>query len=88
MSFRHTFVTEFLYCHGKPEKLEAIAAALNEYGTPTWNGHDGMGYFYGVIKDSNSVDTANQREEIIGKVRDAGAEVAIVLESGCRPLTN
>jgi len=49
MSYRHTYITEFLYKSGKTDELILIEDALVKYGTVHWSGRgDGLGYFHGV----------------------------------------
>lgn len=83
MSFRHTYITEFLYKHGKDEQLQAIRKALDEYGTVTWtcSSNDAeLGYFHGIIKDLDSHETKNQEEKILQKLEELGVKMKIVFE--------
>lgn len=81
MSYRHTYITEFIYKAGDPHALKEIEEALGEYcDTVHWKGRDGMGYFHGVIKDLNGQDTALEQEEIIRKLAKRNVRIKIVLE--------
>lgn len=80
MSFRHTYITEYLYKHGRDEELKSIETALDKYGTVNWHGENGQGYFYGVIKDLDSYETKNQEQEILDSLEKAGARIKIVFE--------
>lgn len=82
MSFRHTYVTEFLYKSGRQEELDAIRNCLEKYGTAEWigRGMEGLGYFHGIIKDLDSYETKNMEKEIIEDVLKNGARIAIVFE--------
>lgn len=82
MSFRHTYVTEFLYKAGVPNELQKVEQALLKHGTARWQGNDnGLGYFHGVIKDSNGHDIKENEEEILKEVLEAGAVIKIVFET-------
>jgi len=83
MSFRHTYITEYLYKHGRDAELEAIKNALEKEGTVTWEGSSNdnqLGYFHGVIKDLDSYDTKNREEEIIKELEKVGCKIKIVFE--------
>ncbi len=84
MSFRHTYITEFLYNNGRDEKLKAIKDILEKEGTVNWEpsfNDNQLGYFHGVIKDLNSYDTKNREQEIIHKLKKVGCDIKIVFES-------
>lgn len=83
MSFRHTFITEFLYKYDRQEELDKIRQALEEYsGNVKWEkaGQDYYGYFHGTIKDLDSYETKNQEQEIINKLEKVGCKIKIVFE--------
>jgi hypothetical protein len=80
MSFRHTFITEFLYKYGREDELKQIEEALKEFGTVEWRGHDGLGYFFGVMKDLDGNEMKSLEVEIKNKIALAGARVEIVFE--------
>lgn len=82
MSFRHTCITEFLYKFGNKKELDLIEKTLNEYGTFFWcgKGMEGLGYFHGIIKDLNSLDTKEQENEILKRLLDIGVKISIVFE--------
>lgn len=80
MSFRHTYITEFLYKANSEAELKKIEDALQEFGSVFWRGREGMGYFYGVIKDLNGQDTKLEEENIIKKLADLGVRIKIVFE--------
>jgi hypothetical protein len=81
MSFRHTVITEFLYkanSHGELNKLETL---LNDYGNFKWQGNDNLGYFHGIIKDLNGIDTKEQENEIVEHIlKETGVRIKIVIE--------
>lgn len=83
MSFRHTFITEFLYKSNKQDELDAIRKKLEEYGHVEWRGGgmEGLGYFHGIIKDSNGHDTKNEKEKIINEILiKTGVRLEIIIE--------
>jgi hypothetical protein len=80
MSFRNTFVTEFLYKADLPEEIRKIENALSQYGSVTWTGHDGLGYFHGVIKDLDGFQTKSEEKEIVEALEKVGCRIKIVLE--------
>lgn len=82
MSFRHTYITEFLYKANGEAELKAIHDALDKYGTVNWEGKgmEGLGYFHGVIKDLNGFDTKDAEQEIIKDLESKGVRIKIVLE--------
>ena len=82
MSFRHTYITEFLYKSGRPDELKTIEEALDKYGTVNWHckGMEGLGYFHGIIKDSNGVDTKLEEEHIVKDLETKGVRIKIILE--------
>ena len=83
MSFRHTYITEYLYKNGRDKELEAIKNALEKEGTVNWfcsSNDNQLGYFHGVIKDLNSVDTKNREQEIIKELEKVGCKIKIVFE--------
>lgn len=82
MSFRHTYITEFLYKFGKEEEIEKIRDALQKYGTAEWKrGGEGLGYFHGVFKDLNGQEIKNSEREIIKDIEDkTGVKIKIVFE--------
>ncbi len=83
MSFRNTYITEFLYKHGRDEELETIKKALEEEGTVNWScslNDSQLGYFHGVIKDLDGHDTKLREKEIVDKIENAGARIKIVFE--------
>lgn len=87
MSFRHTYVTEFLYKAGRKEELDEIKKTLEAYGSVTWHGgqnegHTELGYFHGVFKDSNGYDMekGGEGEAIIKELAAMGVRIAIVYE--------
>ena len=84
MSFRHTYITEFLYKNGRDSELESIKKALEIEGTVDWNSSQNdpqLGYFHGVIKDLDGYDTKNREQEIIDTLRKVGCDIKIVFES-------
>ena len=80
MSYRHTYITEFLYKAGDPHKLREIEEALGEYGSVYWKGREGMGYFHGVIKDLNGQDTEKEIVEIKKMLERVGVRIEVVFE--------
>ena len=80
MSFRHTYITEFLYKATLPEELKKIEETLNIFGVVFWHGHNNMGYFHGIIKDWNGIDVKNEEEKIVKKLKDMGVNIKIVIE--------
>lgn len=85
MSFRHTYITEYLYKAHRQDELEAIRKALDKWGTVDWVGQgqgasDIYGYFHGVIKDSNSFDTKRDEQQIIDELEKAGCKIKIIFE--------
>ena len=81
MSFRHTYITEFLYKHGLEEELKNIKKTLGRFGTVNWNGRDGLGYFHGVIKDLDSYETKENEKEIVHELEKLEVQIKIVFES-------
>ncbi len=84
MSFRHTFITEFIYRgnEGGELELEKVKKVLEEYTSfVEWKGQSGCGYFYGIIKDLNDFDTKNQEDEIVEKLKELGVRLKIVYEN-------
>ncbi len=85
MSFRHTYITDFLYRGGETgeESLKNIEETLNKYGTVNkeFRGVEGWGYFHGIIKDLDSYETKEKEEEIIETLKDLGVNLKIVYES-------
>jgi hypothetical protein len=84
MSFRHTYITNFLY-KAPPLNgdLVLIKEILSKYGTVEWGGKDEMlGFYYGIIRDSDGKDTLNQnvQQEINDNLEKFGAEIKIVYE--------
>lgn len=87
MSFRHTYITEFLYKHGLDKELKDIEETLAKYGTVAWKGgnnigHEQLGYFHGVFKDLNGHDMekGGEGESIIKELASKGVKIAIVYE--------
>ena len=83
MSFRHTYITEFLYKYGRKEELAKIQETLEEFGTVKWEGFSGdkqLGYFHGVIKDLDNHETKNQEQEIVKKLKGLDVDMKIVFE--------
>lgn len=83
MSFRHTYITEYLYKHGRDAELEAIKSALEKEGTVNWHGSSNdnqLGYFHGVIKDSNSFDTRTEYQNILERLEKVGCKIKVVFE--------
>lgn len=84
MSFRHTYITEFLYKgteESRPE-LQKISDVLDEYGTVKWEGGGmpGLGYFHGVIKDSDSFSSKEHDKEVKDKLKELGVRIEIIYE--------
>lgn len=81
MSFRHVYVTEFLYKANNQKELDEIRKALEEFGTANWHckGMEGLGYFHGVIKDLNGHDTESQEQEIVDKLAPK-VRIKIIIE--------
>ena len=52
MSFRHTFITNYIYIAGLENHDEIIENIKNCFPADfvEWRGHDGYGYFHGVMK--------------------------------------
>ena len=75
MSFRQTFITEFLYKNGRNEELLDIKKRLESIARIVYFSGDlkrGYGYFHGVIKDLYPTETKEHIKEIkkiIGKTR-------------------
>ena len=81
MSFRNTYITEFLYKYNLLEELEEIKSILNELGTVNWQGNiTGLGYFHGVIKDLDGHQTKDEEQEIVKKLEEKGVRIKIILE--------
>lgn len=83
MSFRHTYVTEFLYRFDKEEDLEKIKNALEKYGTVKFEksgGRDYYGYFHGVIKDLDSYSTKEEESKIVRELSNLDCKIKIVFE--------
>lgn len=82
MSFRHTFVTEFLYKGDKVEELKLIFRTLEKYGNVEWVGRGlkGLGYFHGVMKDLNSFDTKEMEKDITQELSKLGVRIQIIFE--------
>ncbi len=80
MSFRNTYVTEFLYKSSQQIELDTIGEALNQYGSVKWEGREGMGYFHGVIKDLNGIDTKTEESRIVSDLERRGVRIKIVIE--------
>lgn len=81
MSFRHTYVTEFLYKYDKLDEMKAIWNCLDKYGTVNWHGpNDYYGYIHGIIKDLDGHETRKIETKIIKELRDLGCEIKIVFE--------
>lgn len=83
MSFRHTYITEFLYKHGKGDELWKIREVLDSLGTVWWHGSQSdneLGYFHGFIKDFDSIETKNNEETILEKLKELGVDIKIVYE--------
>lgn len=83
MSFRHTYITEYLYKHGRKNELQEIENALEKYGTVSWcpsSNDNELGYFHGVIKDLDSFSTKEEEKEIVNAIEKSGARIKIVFE--------
>lgn len=83
MSFRHTFITEFLYKGGHAMDLKMIRTVLEIYsGNVKWEetGMPGLGYFHGVIKDLDGYSTKEIGGEIKKALENLGVELEIIFE--------
>ena len=81
MSYRHTFITNFLYKYGQTKDLKKIAEVLNKYSSNIhWQGQRQMGYFHGTIKDLDGSQTELEESEIIKSLKEVGVEIKIVYE--------
>ncbi len=81
MSFRHTFVTEFLYRFNSAEERYKIQDILKKYARAVyWQGHNNVGYFHGVITDLDSFQTKIQYQETLEELEKAGVRIKIVFE--------
>lgn len=84
MSFRHTYITEFLYkgTIQTQEELRKISEVLDGYGTVKWEGGGmpGLGYFHGVIKDSDSFSSKEHDQEVRDKLKELGVRIEIIYE--------
>lgn len=83
MSFRHTYITEFLYKHGRDEELKKIREILEKWGTLNWqrsSTDNQLGYFHGVIKDLDGNEIKSQEQRILDELEKAGARIKIVFE--------
>jgi hypothetical protein len=82
MSFRHTFITEFLYRYkdGEQEPQE-VRQALEKYASSVfWNGRDGMGYYYGVIKDLNGSDSKKEDKQLKEELAKVNCRIEVIYE--------
>lgn len=84
MSFRHTFVTRFLYKFDQEEWLKEAEAILSKYsGNVEWRdcgSNSQYGYFHGVIKDLDGQETLLKEKEILEELEKAGIRIKIVYE--------
>lgn len=87
MSFRNTYITNFLYKANSKHELDQIENVLSKYGTVNWQGgtNEGsknLGYFHGVIKDLDGYQTKSEESEIISAINDLDlrVEIKIVFE--------
>lgn len=84
MSFRHTYITNYMYRHGQAKELAFIKDMLEKHGTVNWScssNNGQLGYFHGVIKDSNSFDVKEKEgPELIKELKSHGIDIAIVYE--------
>ncbi len=81
MSFRHTYITNFLYRHGKQEEMDAIKDILAEYGTVDFVGRDNLGYLHGVIKDLDGAQIKETVEqELTARLKEFGVNILINYE--------
>lgn len=81
MSFRHTFITEFLYKYDRQEELKNIEEALKKYAfIVQWEGKDNIGYYHGIIKDLDSYETKIAYQEILEELEKVGVRIKIVFE--------
>lgn len=83
MSFRHTYITEYLYKHGKDDELRAIKDTLDELGTVNWHSSSSdnqLGYFHGIIKDLDGSQTKSEYQEIVEKLEKVNCRLKIVFE--------
>lgn len=81
MSYRNTYITDFLYKHGMDTELEAIRQKLDSFGSVHWEGERGMGYFHGVIKGLYYDEVERQEEEIANALKEMGVKIKIVHET-------
>lgn len=86
MSFRHTYITQFLYKYRCEKELKAIRDTLEkhcDYGTVHWYsaGKPYYGYFHGVIKDMDSYEVKIKDSKRLGKaMKKLGIRFKIVYE--------
>jgi len=72
MSFRNTAITEYLYKYGREKDLDKILEVLNEYGYFRYYHSPGQryfGYFHGVIKDLDGLETRLNEKEILVDIK-------------------
>ena len=49
MSFRHTFISEFIYRSGEMKMVNKVTKILGANRSCEFRGRDGLGYFYGIL---------------------------------------
>ena len=82
MSYRNTYITEFLYRYNKLDDLAKIREKLDSFGTVEWYGDEhGMGYFHGRIKGLYYNEIETQEKEITDELLKLGVRIKIVHET-------
>ena len=83
MSYRHAFITEFLYRHqeGQSEPID-VREVLEKYASYIkWEGNnESLGYYHGIIKDLNGEDTKQIVEQIKEELSKVNCRIEIIIE--------
>lgn len=82
MSFRNTFITDFIYM-SDPVKLEKIRALLQEHFEHVhFSGERGYGYFHGYFKDLSPRNFSDslQEKEIKKRLRSLHVKIKVIYE--------
>jgi hypothetical protein len=54
---------------------------LEKYATSVfWNGRDGMGYYYGVIKDLNGSDSKQEGKQLKEELAKVDCRIEVIYE--------
>lgn len=84
MSYRATYITEFLYRNGQDKEMIEIKEILEKYCCSIiWHGrkgYDGVGYFHGIIKGLYDGQTEKDEKVIKKELKKYRVRIKIVHE--------